>query len=170
LAALLALALLTDAAVAAPPVADMTIIKGHSGNFTQGDVGDTYTLIATNSGSHATSGTVTVVDTLPVGLTATNLEGNGWSCTLATLTCTRSDVLAGSTSYPSITLTVNVASNAAALLTNNATVSGGGETNTGNDGASDPTAVVQKVPDLSIDTSCVGDCSPSMATPASSLI
>ncbi len=151
LAALLALALLTDAAVAAPPVADMTIIKGHSGNFTQGDVGDTYTLIATNSGSHATSGTVTVVDTLPVGLTATNLEGNGWSCTLATLTCTRSDVLAGSTSYPSITLTVNVASNAAALLTNNATVSGGGETNTGNDGASDPTTVVQKVPDLSID-------------------
>ena len=129
----------------------MTIIKGHSGNFTQGDVGDAYTLIATNAGSHATSGTVTVVDTLPCGLTATNMVGSGWSCTLATLTCTRNDVLAGSTSYPSISLTVNVAGNAAALLTNNAAVSGGGETNTANDSASDPTTVIQKVPDLSID-------------------
>jgi uncharacterized repeat protein (TIGR01451 family) len=151
LATLFALALLSQAATAAPPAADMTIIKGHSGNFTQGDVGDTYTLIATNAGSHATSGAVTVVDTLPAGLTATNMEGSGWNCTLATLTCTRSDVLAGSTSYPSMTLTVNVASNAAALLTNSATVSGGGQTNTGNDSASDPATVIQIVPDLSID-------------------
>jgi uncharacterized repeat protein (TIGR01451 family) len=147
----LPLAVLVPAAIAAPPAADMTIIKGHSGNFTQGDVGDTYTLIATNAGSHATSGTVTVVDTLPGGLTATNMAGSGWNCTLATLTCTRSDVLAGSTSYPEITVTVNVAGNAPALVTNNATVSGGGETNTANDSASDPTTVVQKVPDLSID-------------------
>jgi len=151
LAKLYALALLAQPAVAAPPVADMTIIKGHSGNFTQGDVGDIYTLIATNSGSHATSGTVTVVDTLPSGLTATDIVGTGWNCTLATLTCTRSDVLAALTSYPAITLTVNVAGNAPATVTNNATVSGGGETNTGNDGASDQTTITQKVPDLSID-------------------
>ncbi|HET7062972.1 MAG TPA: hypothetical protein VFI49_01765, partial [Rudaea sp.] len=151
MAILFALALLAQSAIAAPPVADMTIIKGHSGNFTQGDVGDTYTLFVTNAGTHASTGTVTVTDTLPGGLTATNIEGSGWNCTLATLTCTRSDALAGSSSYPAITLTVNVAGNAAAMVTNNATVSGGGETNTGNDGASDPTTVVQKVPDLSID-------------------
>ncbi len=129
----------------------MTITKGHSGNFTQGDVGDTYTLFATNAGTHATTGTVTVTDTLPGGLTATKIEGSGWSCTLAPLSCTRSDPLAGSTSYPAITVTVDVAGNAAAMVTNNATVSGGGETNTGNDSASDPTTVIQKVPDLSID-------------------
>jgi len=151
LAILFALALLAQAVIAAPPAADMTIIKGHSGNFTQGDVGDTYTLIATNAGSHSTSGTVTVVDSLPAGLTATDMIGSGWSCTLATLTCTRNDVLAGSTSYPAITVTVNVAGNAAAMVTNNATVSGGGETNTANNSASDPTTVIQKVPDLSID-------------------
>src|SRR5438445_262699 len=95
-----ALALLAHAAVAAPPAPDMTLIKGHAGNFTQGDVGDTYTLIATNSGSHATSAAVTVVDSPPAGLTATNIAGTGWSCTLATLTCTCNTVLAGSTSYP----------------------------------------------------------------------
>jgi len=151
LGAAFALAVLAQSAVAGAPVADMTIIKGHSGNFTQGDVGDTYTLVAANAGSHATSGAVTVTDTLPSGLTATNITGSGWGCTLATLTCTRSDVLAGSTSYPAITVTVNVANNAAASVINNASVAGGGETNTGNDSASDPTTITQKVPDLSID-------------------
>jgi len=147
---LFALPLLTQPAIAAQ-VADLTIAKGHSGNFTQGDVGDAYTLTVTNAGSKASSGTVTVIDTLPSGLTATNITGSGWSCTLATLTCARGDALAGSTSYPAITLTVNVAGNAAATVTNNATVSGGGETNTGNDGASDQTTITQRVPDLSID-------------------
>jgi hypothetical protein len=42
--------------------------------------------------------------------------------------CTRSDALAASSSYPALTLTVNVASNAPASLTNTAAVSGGGET------------------------------------------
>jgi hypothetical protein len=84
---------------------------------------------------------VTVVDTLPAGLTATAISGTGWTCTLATLTCTRSDVLAPGASYPAITLTVSVASSASSTLTNSATVSGGGETNTANDTASDSTSV-----------------------------
>src|SRR5204863_10051682 len=62
-------------------------------------------------------------------------------CTLASLTCTRSDVLATGASYPSITLTVSVAGNAASSVTNTATVSGGGESYTVNDTASDPTTV-----------------------------
>src|SRR2546428_13119002 len=32
-----------------------------------------------------------ISDTLPSGLTATGLAGTGWTCVLATLTCTRSD-------------------------------------------------------------------------------
>jgi uncharacterized repeat protein (TIGR01451 family) len=122
-------------------VSDLTITKSHTGNFTQGQTGATYTLTATNSGTLATSGTVTVVDTLPTGLTATAISGTGWTCTLATLTCTRSDVLAASASYPVITLTVDVAANAAASITNSATVSGGGETNTANDTATNPTTI-----------------------------
>ena len=128
---------------------DLTIAKTHSGNFTQGQTGATYSVTVSNSGTGATSGTVTVTDTLPAGLIATGMSGTGWSCTLGSLSCTRSDALAASGSYPAITLTVNVGSNAAASVTNTATVSGGGESNTANDSASDVTTVTQ-LPDLTI--------------------
>ena len=122
-------------------VSDLTILKTHSGSFTQGQTGASYTITPTNSGGAATSGIVTVTDTLPTGLTATAMSGTNWACTLSTLTCTRNDALAAGASYPTITLTVNVASNAPASVTNTATVSGGGETNTSNDTANDPTTI-----------------------------
>ncbi|MGI9067891.1 MAG: beta strand repeat-containing protein [Pyrinomonadaceae bacterium] len=135
---------------------DLTITKSHSGNFTQGQVGATYTITATNSGFAATSGTVTVTDTLPAGLTATAISGTGWTCVLGTLTCTRSDALAAGASYPAITLTVTVANNAAASVTNSASVSGGGQTNTANDTANDVTTINQ-LPDLTITKSHSGN-------------
>src|SRR5207249_11335292 len=115
--------------------------KSHSGSFVQGQTGAAYTIAVANSGGTATSGTVTMTDTLPVGLTATGLAGTNWSCTLATLSCTRNDALAPGASYPAITLTVNVASDAPASVTNTANVSGGGEANLSNDTASDTTTV-----------------------------
>jgi uncharacterized repeat protein (TIGR01451 family) len=120
---------------------DLTVTKTHSGTFSPGQTGATYTITVTNSGSAATSGTVTATDTLPSALTATAFAGTGWSCTLAPLTCTRSDALAASSSYPALTLTVNVASSAPASVTNTVTVSGGGETNTSNDTATDVTTI-----------------------------
>jgi uncharacterized repeat protein (TIGR01451 family) len=123
------------------PAADLTLAVRHSGDFTQGQAGAQYTITVTNTGAAPTSGTVQVVDTLPAGLTATALSGSGWSCTLATLTCTRDDVLAASSSYPDITLTVDVAANAPASLTNQASVSGGGEQDTADNSASDPTSI-----------------------------
>ena len=119
--------------VSGPP--DLTITKTHVGNFTQGQTGATYMITATNSGGFATSATVSVSDTVPSGLTATAITGTGWNCTQPAGPCTRSDVLAAGASYPGLTLTVNVAGNAPASVTNTATVSGGGETNTGNDTA-----------------------------------
>jgi uncharacterized repeat protein (TIGR01451 family) len=127
-----------------PPRPDFTIAKSHAGTFQQGDVGKTYTLTATNSGDGASDGTtVTVTDVVPSGLTPTGAVGAGWTCGIAsqTMTCTRSDVLAAAASYPAITLTVDVAANAAALITNTASVSGGGNASTSNDTASDPTAI-----------------------------
>src|SRR4030095_3659978 len=118
---------------------DLTIAKSHTGNFTQGQVGATYSVTVTNSGSAATSGVVTVTDTLPAGLAATAISGTGWVCVLGTLTCTRSDALAAAASYPVITITVNVANNAAASVTNSVTVSGGGESNVSNNTVTDPT-------------------------------
>jgi uncharacterized repeat protein (TIGR01451 family) len=125
--------------VSASP-SDLVIGKTHSGSFTAGQSGS-YTISVSNEGAGATSGTVTVTDVLPAGLSATAISGTGWSCTLATLTCTRSDVLAAGGSYPPITVTVNVAQNAASSVTNVASVSGGGEQNTANDQASDVTSI-----------------------------
>ncbi len=127
---------------------DLAITKSHTGNFSVGQTGATYTITVSNTGHGPTSGTVTVLDSLPTGLTATAISGTGWACTLGTLTCTRADALAATNSYPAITLTVNVAANAPSLVTNTATVSGGGETNVANNTANDPTTVL--VPDLTI--------------------
>lgn len=127
---------------------DLTISKSHTGSFFVGQTGANYTLTVSNAGHGPTSGTVNVVDTLPGGLTATAISGTGWTCTLGTLTCTRTNALAASGSYPAITLTVNVAANAPSLVTNTATVSGGGETNTVNNTATDPTTVL--APDLMV--------------------
>jgi choice-of-anchor C domain-containing protein len=117
-------AALDDVLIVALP--SLTIAKSHSGSFTQGQVGATYTLTVTNSGAGPTAGTVTVADTLPAGLTATALAGSGWACVLGTLTCTRSDALAAGLSYPAITLTVTVSATAPPSLTNTAVATGGG--------------------------------------------
>ena len=122
---------------------DLTVNKSHTGNFTLGQTGATYSIVVTNSGSATTSGTVTVTDTLPTGLTATGISGGGWSCVLATLTCTRSTTRGPGGSFQAITVTVNVAANAPPTVTNSATVSGGGEINTSNNTDTDPTTIVQ---------------------------
>ena len=97
---------------------DLTVNKSHSGNFTLGQTGAQYSIVVTNSGSATTSGTVTVTDTLPTGLTATNISGGGWSCVLATLTCTRNTTRGPGASFQTITVTVNVAANAPPTVTN----------------------------------------------------
>ncbi len=124
-------------------VPDLAVAKSHSGNFTRGATG-VYSITVSNAGGGATSGTVTVSDTLPAGLTPSTQGGAGWTCGASgqTVTCTRSDALAAGGSYPAITLVVGVLQTAGASVTNTATASGGGQTNTANDSASDPTAVV----------------------------
>jgi uncharacterized repeat protein (TIGR01451 family) len=123
---------------------DVTIAKSHVGSFGQGQIGALYTITASNVGNFNTTGLVTVTDTLPVGMTATAISGTGWACVLATLACTRSDALAAGTSYPPITLTVNVASNSATPRVNSVTIAGGGEANLANNTATDSTVVATK--------------------------
>jgi endonuclease G len=125
---------------------DLVISKTHAGNFTQGDTGDAYTITVTNNGNAATVGTVSVVDALPAGLAATAISGAGWTTDLGSLTGTRSESLAAGAGYPPITVIVDVSTNAAASLTNTASVSGGGEINTANNTASDPTTVIALAP------------------------
>src|SRR5262249_23205177 len=122
------------------PVPDLRITKSHTGSFTQGQTGAAYTLTVSNIGGDSTNGTVTVTDTLPAALTATALDGAGWNCVLLSLSCTRNDALAAGSNFPAITLTVTVANDAPSNFTNSASVSGGGEINTANNTASDPTS------------------------------
>ena len=125
-------------------VADLTVGSSHTGSFQQGDGADNYTITVSNSGPGPTTGQVTVVDTLPAGLPPTAASGTGWTTSISgqTVTATRTDALASGASYPGLTITVSVATDAPASVANTATVSGGGELNTTNDGANDPTTVL----------------------------
>ncbi len=124
-----------------PPVPDLTVSVTHSGSFTQGRMGAVYTIVVRNAGGAATSGAVSMTNALPGKLTAAAMSGTGWSCSLAMLTCTRSGALASGATYPAVTLTVNIASDAPPSVIDTATVSGGGETYTANDSAADVTAI-----------------------------
>src|SRR5207248_10450754 len=59
---------------------------------------DALPISTTGAGGGSTSGTVTVADTVPAGLTPTAATGSGWSCGISgqVATCTRSDALAAS--------------------------------------------------------------------------
>ena len=123
------------------PISELTTTMSDSGSFPLGGAG-TFTIGASNTGAAATSGTVTIRDTLPTGLTATAADSgtvNGWS-----LLGQRTD----RHSYPqrlasrggqlsALTIAVNVASNAPVSMTNAATASGGGELNTAYSTATD---------------------------------
>jgi hypothetical protein len=86
-----------------------------------------------------TSQTITVTDALPTGLTATAISGSGWSCTLSSLTCTRSDALSTGNSYAPITISVNVSVGLSpSTINNHASVTYASVTNN----AVDPTAIV----------------------------
>ena len=129
---------------------DLFITKGHVGDFTVGSTG-LYTITPHNMGGLATSGTITIVDTLPTGLTFSSFTGTGWACSVTAagppqvVTCTSTTVIAANTSGNPIGLTVNVGAAAAPLspVTNNVSINGGNEPagNNGNNTDSDLTNV-----------------------------
>ena len=94
---------------------DLAITKSHEGEFKPG-ARVPFTLSVKNVGNAPTFGPVTVTDALPDELSfAVRPSGDGWDCgssTDRTLTCTRSDALAPGASYPDITFTARVASDA----------------------------------------------------------
>lgn len=96
-----------------PP--DLAIEKSHVGDFEYGQSG-TYSITVTNVGSGPTTGTITVVDQLPPGVTYSGVSGAGWGCVAGpvtpagqTVTCTHAGPLAAGGSL-SFAITVNVGS------------------------------------------------------------
>jgi uncharacterized repeat protein (TIGR01451 family) len=138
---------------AVPTVPILTITKTNSpSSFTVGQSG-TYTVQVGNSGlSASTSGIITVTDVLPNGLTLVSgsLAGSGWTFTATgqTITATTSAVIPPGGTAPPITFEVSVGSAAVPFVTNVATASGGGATNTAV--VSDITPVIPIVPILTI--------------------
>jgi M6 family metalloprotease-like protein len=102
----------------------LSITKSHSGNFGFGQLGATYSVVVSNAaGAASTTSTVTVTETVLAGLTLVSMAGNGWTCPANGTTCTRTDPLAGGSSYKPIVVTVNVAANANSSVTNQVSVS-----------------------------------------------
>lgn len=142
----LGITLLTVSVTSGGAVAVLAVSKSHSTNFAQGQNNATYAVIVSNSaGAGPTSGSVTVTDTIPSGLTLVSMVSTGWSCSVNT--CSRSDILNGGASYPAITVTVSVASNAPSTVTNTVSVAGGGSVPAS---ANDPTTITPNVPALAL--------------------
>jgi uncharacterized repeat protein (TIGR01451 family) len=121
----------------------LAIQSTHTGVFATGQTGATYTLTVSNAaGAGSTNQMVTVAETLPASLTLVTMAGPGWTCQDGAATCMRSDTLSGGSSYPAITVTVNVSSSAPGQLTNQATVSGGG----GSAAGAEDLTLVSRVP------------------------
>jgi peptidoglycan/xylan/chitin deacetylase (PgdA/CDA1 family) len=93
--------------------------------FVRGETG-TLTLIVSNPTDGPTDGsTTTVTQAIPAGLTSTGAAGTGWTCSgTATITCTRTDVLAPGATFPPIAIGVRVASTAGPVLTTAPKVTG----------------------------------------------
>lgn len=123
-----------------------SISKTHTGNFNAGQNNATYAVTVSNqsgAGVGQTSGTVTVADTVPDGMTLVSMTGDGWNCpNQGSNICTRNDGLMSGQSYPPITVTVNVVTTSQTSLTNQVSVSGGGATSGAN--ASDQTTIITR--------------------------
>jgi uncharacterized repeat protein (TIGR01451 family) len=155
----------TDSTIIIINGADLQIAPiSSAGSFSQGQTGAQAFIVVSNQGSVASSGTVTVTTALSAGLTATAISGPGWSCTLATLTCTRSDSLAVAMGFSAITVTFDVANTAPSSSSITMNVSGGNDANTANNTGSFGVFVT---PAITISFQGPGTATVNAGTPAS---
>ncbi|HET7359593.1 MAG TPA: hypothetical protein VFJ04_05550, partial [Rhodanobacteraceae bacterium] len=149
-------------------VPQLSATMSHTGDFTAGANGS-YGIVVHNNGS-GVSGTTTVTDTLPSGLSYVAGSGSGWSCGASgqDITCTSQSAIAGNASLPTLTLTVAVGGAAPASLGNAAAVAhpmvNGGVAYAGN---VDTTTILHA--DLSGSTKTVVDTNGGDANPGDTL-
>lgn len=126
-----------------PSATDLQLTKTTSSTFTVGGTG-LYFLAVANLGPAATAGSITIVDSLPTGLTFVSGSGSGWSCSASgqTVSCTTATSVAAGSST-GVTLSVAVGSAAYPTVTNSASVSYAGDTNGSNNTAQRPTTIRQ---------------------------
>ncbi len=128
---------------------DLTVSKSHwPSNFGESTTSGVYTITPGNIGTGNSSGAMTVVDTLPAGMTPNSVDNNSaWSCGIAgqVVTCSGSEIILAGGSGTPIRLNVSVAGGTSGqVLVNNVTIAGGSEPSglDGNNGDDDPTLIV----------------------------
>lgn len=121
---------------------DLTVTKSHGGTSWVSGSNGTFGLLVRNVGTAATTEPITVVDTLPAGLTFVSATGGGFSCTHTgqTVRCVRATALAAGASA-TITLTVRAAVSTARTVTNVVTVTTPNDVDTTNNRDTDSVPV-----------------------------
>ena len=110
-------------AVVTPSSADVHVVMGGPAAVNVGDP-LSYTIDISNLGPDPTSGTFSVDDTLPTGVTGVSFSGSGWNCTGPTaghMNCNTTSPLASGASLPTLTLSMTAPASGGSV-TNSATV------------------------------------------------
>ncbi len=112
--------------VTARPLADVSIVKTRTQPYVVGGQ-VTYTLTVTNLGPSVSVKDITVVDTLPAGLSIAAIDAGAWDCSPTsgetdTLTCVLETDLAPNEQAPLINVTVDVLESPGDTAVNSATV------------------------------------------------
>jgi hypothetical protein len=141
------------------PAPALTIVKAHTGTFTQGSTG-TWTIVVNNTAPDSTTiAGLQVIDALPTGYTLATSTGANWTCVgTNALTCTSASTIAGGESYPTLTLNVNIPSTSPTTVNNTAIVSGGGALASAS--GSDNNVPVAQVPASLVAASGAGQSTP----------
>ncbi|MEX1020610.1 MAG: hypothetical protein WDZ49_13180 [Litorilinea sp.] len=149
----------------------LSIGKSHSGNFVAGGQG-VYAIEVNNSGSAATTGAITVIDTLPVGMSYAGHTGLGWQLSEEngqTLSFTHAGPVAPGASLPTLYLTVDISNEASGTVVNSVTAETPDNLNEGDSDDEDSTTIVpsgdattlcqqeQVCPALRLEKTAVGD-------------
>jgi conserved repeat domain/conserved repeat domain/conserved repeat domain len=147
------------------PAADLTISNTASGNPVNAGSPLSFSLIVNNAGPDTTSGTITVSNTVPSGVTAATGSGTGWTCGALSgslITCTSTTAIPSSSS--SLPVVISMTAPASGPAVDNASVSAStADPNTGNNSAPQSVTITPRA-DVSItkNTSSLGIAGQSM--------
>ena len=133
------------------PAANLSITNTASGNPVNAGSPLSFAINVSNGGPDATSGSVTVTNTFPSGVTSFTVSGAGWTCgSLAgnTATCSNAASIANAGAAPMLTLSMTAPATGPAV--DSATVSAGtADPNNGNNTASQSVTILGQA-DLAI--------------------
>jgi uncharacterized repeat protein (TIGR01451 family) len=140
-------------------VPGLTISKSGTTSVSVGG-GVSYTVTVGNSGTSATSGTITMTDQAPAGLTGVAASGTGWICSVNgsnLVTCTYTNAIPSGGAAPPITITGQAPVATCGTLHNVASVTGGGDSQTHTSSPSVDTTVVNCTGTLTVTKIVLGD-------------